>query len=135
MGVGGTRVRVIAARRAVPAARRLRSEAAASRKEQAMHTLGEPWITRHTRYFSDPDADPEALLNDATEWLHYAHSAVLLLAELVHDRSIVDARRLPTMLEGIAAFIDMGMSCATQAHGRMQWQRVQPETIEDLHSA
>ena len=34
-----------------------------------MTDFGEPWIIRHTTYFSDPDASPDALLNDATEWL------------------------------------------------------------------
>jgi len=38
-----------------------------------------------------------------------------------------DAHRLPIMLEGIAAFIDMGTRCATQAHLRLQWQQVAAE--------
>ncbi|MGO4701293.1 hypothetical protein [Dyella sp. 2RAB6] len=28
-----------------------------------MNSYGEPWITRHANYFSDPDASPDALLN------------------------------------------------------------------------
>ena len=87
------------------------------------HVLGEPWIIRHTHYFSDPDAGPDELLNDATEWLQYAYNAVKLLAELVHERGQVDAHRLPIMLEGVAAFVEMGTRCATQAHMRMQWER------------
>ena len=64
------------------------------------------------------------MLNDATEWLHYAHNAIRLLAELVDERGSVNAQRLPTMLESIAAFIEMGTRCATQAHLRMQWLQV-----------
>ncbi len=87
-----------------------------------MNVFGEPWTTRHTRYFSDPGAGPEALLNDATEWLHYAHNNLQLLTELVNERGAPDARRLTVMLEGIAAFVEMGTRSATQAHLRMQWQ-------------
>ena len=39
-----------------------------------MNDFGDPWITRHANYFSDPDAGPDALLNDATEWLRYTHN-------------------------------------------------------------
>ena len=93
-----------------------------------MHNeFGEPWITRHANYFSDPNAGPDALLNDATEWLQHAYHALKLLAELVDEHSIVDARRLPIMLEGVAAFLEMGTRCAAQAHLRMQWQQVQAE--------
>jgi hypothetical protein len=88
------------------------------------HVFGEPWIIRHTNYFSDPSAGPDELLNDATEWLQYAYNAVKLLAELVHERGSVDVHRLPIMLEGIAAFVEMGTRCVTQAHMRMQWQSV-----------
>ena len=87
------------------------------------NVFGEPWIIRHTRYFSDPKAEPDELLNDATEWLQYAYNAIKLLAELVHERGSIDAHRLPIMLDGIAAFIEMGTRCATQAHLRLQWQR------------
>lgn len=89
-----------------------------------MNLFGEPWTTRHTRYFSDPDAGAEALLNDATEWLQYAHNNIRMLTELVHERGIPDARRLTVMLEGIAAFIEMGKRCAAQAHGRLQLEKV-----------
>ncbi|WNL48071.1 hypothetical protein RKE25_10755 [Dyella sp. BiH032] len=89
-----------------------------------MNVYGEPWTTRHTHYFSDPDASPEALLNDATEWLQYAHSSLQVLTELVQERGTPDAQRLTTMLEGVCAFIDMGTRCATQAHLRMQWLQV-----------
>jgi hypothetical protein len=89
-----------------------------------MNLFGEPWTIRHTRYFSDPDAGPEALLNDATEWLQYAHSNIRMLTELVHERGIPDKRRLTVMLDGVAAFIDMGTRCAAQAHGRMQVEKV-----------
>jgi hypothetical protein len=89
-----------------------------------MNLFGEPWTTRHTRYFSDPDAGAEALLNDATEWLQYAHNNIRMLTELVHERGIPDKRRLTVMLDGVAAFIDMGTRCAAQAHGRMQVEKV-----------
>ena len=92
------------------------------------NVFGEPWIIRHSNYFSDPAAGPDELLNDATEWLQYAYNAVKLLAELVHGHGEVDTQRLPIMLEGVAAFIDMGARCATQAHMRMQWRRRQTET-------
>ena len=92
-----------------------------------MNIYGEPWIVRHATYYSDPEAGPDALLNDATEWLRYAYNAIHLLAELAHERGIADMQRLPVMLEGIATFIDMGARCATQAHLRMQWQQVQDE--------
>ena len=36
-----------------------------------------------------------------------------VLAEQVHERGQVDAHRLPIMLEGIAAFVEMGTRCAT----------------------
>ena len=88
------------------------------------NVYGEPWIIRHTNYFSDPSAGPDELLNDATEWLHYAYNSLKLLAELVDERGSIDIQRLPIMLEGIAAFVDMGSRCATQAHLRMQWQQV-----------
>ncbi len=93
-----------------------------------MNVFGETWITRHATYFSNPDANPEALLNDATEWLQYARSHTQMLAELVHGKGRIDARRLATILEGIAAFMDMGFRCATQAHLRMQWEKVKSET-------
>ncbi|GAA0698545.1 hypothetical protein FHW84_003059 [Dyella sp. SG562] len=89
-----------------------------------MNMYGEPWITRHTHYYSDPDAGPDALLNDATEWLAYAHVSLQFLSERVHERGGADARRLPIMLDGIAALIDMGARCAAQAHLRMQWEQV-----------
>jgi len=92
-----------------------------------MTDFGEPWIIRHATCFSDPEASPDALLNDATEWLQYAYNALQLLAELAHERGDIDAHRLPIMLDGIAAFIDMGARCATQAHLRMQWQQAQAE--------
>ena len=92
-----------------------------------MNIYGEPWIVRHATYYSDPEAGPDALLNDATEWLRYAYNAIHLLAELAHERDIADMQRLPVMLEGIGAFIDMGARCATQAHLRMQWQQVHHE--------
>jgi len=93
-----------------------------------MNDFGEAWITRHTNYYSDPNAGPDALLNDATEWLQYAYNALKLLAQLVDEHSIIDARRLPIMLEGVAAFLEMGTRCAAQAHLRMQLQRMQEET-------
>ena len=92
-----------------------------------MDIYGEAWLTRHVEYFSDPEAGPDALLNDATEWLHYAHNAIRLLAELVDERGSVNAQRLPTMLESIAAFIEMGARCATQAHLRMHLFQVRSE--------
>ncbi|MEV8521611.1 hypothetical protein ABZR86_17595 [Dyella marensis] len=92
------------------------------------NVFGEPWIIRHTNYFSDPSAGPDELLNDATEWLHYAYNSLKLLAELVDERSSIDVHRLPIMLEGIAAFVDMGTRCATQAHMRMRWQQVRAKT-------
>lgn len=96
-----------------------------------MNVFGEPWITRHATYFSNPDTNPEALLNDATEWLHYARSNTQILAELVHEKGHIDARRLTIILEGIVAFIDMGTRCATQAHLRMQWHQIRRDcTLE-----
>ena len=92
-----------------------------------MNDFGEAWITRHTNYYSDPNAGPDALLNDATEWLQYAYNALKLLAQLVDEHSIIDARRLPIMLEGVAAFLEMGTRCAAQAHLRMQLLQVQAE--------
>ena len=88
------------------------------------NAFGEPWIIRHTSYFSDPRAEPDDLLNDATEWLQYAYHSLKLLAELVDERGSIDAHRLPIMLEGIAAFVEMGSRCATQGHMGMQWQKM-----------
>ena len=93
-----------------------------------MNVFGEPWISRHATYFSNPDANPEALLNDATEWLQYARSQTQILAELVHEKGHIEARRLTTILEGVAAFIDMGTRSAAQAHLRMQYEKVRSET-------
>ncbi|NKJ22772.1 hypothetical protein [Dyella sp. SG609] len=95
-----------------------------------MDIYGEAWITRHVEYFSDPEAGPDALLNDATEWLHYAHNAIRWLAELADEHGSVNTQRLPVMLESIAVFIDMGTRCATQAHLRMQWLQVQSEAAQ-----
>jgi hypothetical protein len=85
-----------------------------------MNVFGEPWTTRHTRYFSDPGAGPEALLNDATEWLQYACSNLRTLTELVNERGVPDVQRLTVMLDGIGAFLEMGTRCAAQAHLRLQ---------------
>lgn len=89
-----------------------------------MSVFGEPWTTRHTRYFSDPDAGPEALLNDATEWLQYARNNLQMLTELINERGNPEPYRLTVMLEGIDAFMEMGTRCAAQAHLRMQWQQI-----------
>ena len=89
-----------------------------------MNVFGEPWTTRHTRYFSDPDAGPDVLLNDATEWLQYARNNLQMLTELINERGVPDVRRLTVMLEGIGAFMEMGTRCAAQAHLRMQWREV-----------
>jgi len=99
------------------------------------NVFGEPWIIRHTSYFSDPRAEPDELLNDATEWLQYAYNSLKLLAELVDERDSVDAHRLPIMLEGIASFVEMGSRCATQAHLRMQWQKVREESARPAASS
>lgn len=66
---------------------------------------------------------PTALPRPPIPWPQYAYNAVKMLAELVHERGSVDAQRLPVTLEGIAAFIEMGIRCATQAHLRMHWQQ------------
>lgn len=92
-----------------------------------MDDFGEVWITRHANYFSDPNAGADQLLNDATEWLQYAYNALKLLAELMQERDNIDVQRWPIMLEGIAAFVEMGTRCAAQAHLRMQWRQVQDE--------
>ena len=89
-----------------------------------MNVYGEPWVARHAHYYSDPEAGPDALLNDATEWLRYAHTSIQFLVELIHERGSPDAQRLPIMLDGIAAWIEMGTRCAVQAHLRMQWEQV-----------
>ncbi len=89
-----------------------------------MNVFGEPWTTRHTHYFSDPNAGAEALLNDATEWLQYARNNLQMLTELIQERGTPDPRRLTVMLEGIGAFMEMGTRCVAQAHGRMQCQQV-----------
>lgn len=91
------------------------------------NAFGEPWIIRHANYYSDPNASTDALLNDATEWLQYAYHALKLVAELVDERGSLDTQRLPIMLEGIAAFVEMGTRCAAQAHLRMQWREVRAE--------
>ena len=95
-----------------------------------MNDFGEAWITRHTNYYSDPNAGPDALLNDATEWLQYAHNAIQLLAELLHERGNPDERKLPIMLDGIAALIEMGTRCVVLAHGRVQVEQVRRCTGE-----
>ena len=89
-----------------------------------MDVFGEPWTTRHARYFADPKAGAEALLNDASEWLHYAQTNLKVLTELVNERGAPDVRRLTVMLEGIGAFIEMGARSAGQAHMRVQLEKV-----------
>jgi hypothetical protein len=120
---------MVAARRAVRR-RAVLGTRAAHGKELLMDIFGEAWITRHVDYFSDPEAGPDALLNDATEWLHYAHNAIRLLAELGDEHGSVNTPRLRVMLESIAAFIEMGTRCATQAHLRMQWLQVRSEAAQ-----
>jgi len=85
-----------------------------------MSELGEAWITRHTNYFSDPNAGADELLNDATEWLHHAHCTLKLITELADEWRSVDVQRLAIVLQGLAGFVEMGMRCAAQAHMRMQ---------------
>ncbi|WNL46455.1 hypothetical protein RKE25_02125 [Dyella sp. BiH032] len=89
-----------------------------------MDVFGEPWTTRHARYFVDPKAGAEALLNDASEWLQYAQANLNVLIELVNERGAPDVRRLTVVLEGIGAFIEMGMRSAGQAHMRVQLEKV-----------
>jgi len=95
-----------------------------------MDVYGEAWLSRHVDYFSDPEAGPDALLNDATEWLHFAHNAIRLLAELADEQGSLSTQRLPVMLESIATFIEMGTRCATQAHLRMQWLQIKSEVAQ-----
>ena len=90
-----------------------------------MDMFGEPWIVRNAVYYSDPEAGPDALLNDATEWLQYAYHSIRVLADLVQEDRDIDTKRLPVMLEGIGVFIDMGARCAAQAHLRIQWLEVE----------
>ena len=97
-----------------------------------MSVFGEAWTTRHTDYFSDPDAGPEALLNDATEWLQYAQTCLKVLTELVNERGTPDVRRLTVMLEGVGAFVEMGTRCAAQAHLRMQVKQKQRITVRTM---
>ena len=97
-----------------------------------MNIYGEAWVSRHVNYFSDPEAGADALLNDATEWLRFAHSGIHLVAELIDERGDVDGRHLPIVLDGIAAFIEMGTRCAAQAHGRMQWGEMRGEVDQPL---
>jgi hypothetical protein len=63
-------------------------------------------------------------LNDATEWLQYAHSIVHLLTELIHERGIPEIRRLVIVLEGVAAFNGIGVRCTAQSHLRAQLERM-----------
>ena len=44
------------------------------------------------------------------------------------ERGDMRGRHLPIVLGGIAAFIEMGTSCAAQAHLRMQWEEVRGNT-------
>jgi hypothetical protein len=94
-----------------------------------MNAFGEAWISRNATYFSDPAASPDALLNDATEWLQYAYHNLQVLTELVHERGMLDARRLTVVLEGVAAFMEMGMRCAVQGHLRMQLELVKEGVV------
>lgn len=89
-----------------------------------MDVFGEPWTTRHARYFADPQAGAEALLNDASEWLQYAQTNLRVLIELVNERGAPDVRRLTVVLEGVGAFIEMGACSAGQAHMRVQLEKV-----------
>jgi hypothetical protein len=98
-----------------------------------MDVFGEPWTTRHTNYFSDPDAGPEALLNDATEWLQYARSNLRMLTELVNERGVPDVRRLTVMLDGIGAFMEMGTRCASPPLSAVQWRLAEGVTKTILY--
>ncbi|MGO4702246.1 hypothetical protein [Dyella sp. 2RAB6] len=96
-----------------------------------MSTLGEPWLTRHTHYYADPEATATDLLNDATEWLQYARHTTALLAELIDDADSVDESHLAVTMGGVSALVELGMRCAIQAHGKLLWQQSQTETVED----
>ena len=74
-----------------------------------MKDTNERWI------LEDPDASTDALLNEASEWLAYAHGTASLLAECVRDDDY-DRRELSLALGGVAALVAVGSLCVQRAH-------------------
>lgn len=72
----------------------------------------------------EPDARPDTLLNDATEWLQYARGVADLLIESMEASELPDRRRMMLALGAMATLTTMGMQCVSQAHAKMQWDRV-----------
>ncbi|MET0450685.1 MAG: hypothetical protein ABW137_02505 [Mycobacterium sp.] len=72
----------------------------------------------------EPDARPDTLLNDATEWLQYARGLTDLLIESMEDSELPDRRKMMLALGAIATLTTMGTECVAQAHAKMQWDRV-----------
>src|ERR1051325_4119044 len=105
---------MVAARRAVRRRAVLGAGCGVLVRSCFMSELGEAWITRHTNYFSDPNAGADELLNDATEWLHHAHCTLKLITELADEWRSVDVQRLAIVLQGLAGVVEMGMRCAAQ---------------------
>ncbi|PTR28422.1 hypothetical protein C8J98_1082 [Luteibacter sp. OK325] len=71
----------------------------------------------------DSEATAHDLLNEATEWLQYAHGLTELLAELVHESDTVDCGRMALGLEAISALTRMGLQCTAHAHARTSWEK------------
>lgn len=67
--------------------------------------------------------DIHALLNEATELLHYASSLNDLFGELIHEPGIIDSQRLSSGLGAIKALTRMSQRCLREAHEHMTWER------------
>ena len=61
--------------------------------------FGEAWVSRHANYYSDPDAGPDALLNDATEWLVRPRFRRHLIVS-IEDRRIYDQQTFHRRVQG-----------------------------------
>jgi hypothetical protein len=80
-------------------------------------------VVGRARYYADPDATANELLNNAAELLQYARGLTELLAEFVHESDTIDCRRMALSLDAIAALTQMGAHCAAEAHARLSWEK------------
>ena len=72
----------------------------------------------------DTEANADTLLNDATEWLHYAQGLTDLLVESMEEAELPNRRRMTLALGAIGTLLNMGVQCAAQAHAKMQWDKI-----------
>lgn len=70
-------------------------------------------------YHASPDVPAHDLLNEATEWMHYAKCVTSLLSDLTHEADAIDCAKLSLGLDGISALMHMALQCTAQAHASL----------------